>query len=68
MRTRSDLFGQSKECLDRLIPLGEHHFRHAVREYVAHYHLKRNHQGLANTLIAGTPARTTGSSVDTKTD
>ena len=50
-----------EECLDRIIPLGEHHFRRAVREYVAHYHLERNHQGLGNTLIAGAPARTTGS-------
>src|SRR4249920_1027618 len=50
-----------EECLDRIIPLGEHHFRRAVREYVAHYHLERNHQGLGNTLIAGSPARSTGS-------
>ena len=50
-----------EECLDRIIPLGEHHFRRAVREYVAHYHLERNHQGLGNTLIAGAPARSTGS-------
>jgi hypothetical protein len=25
-------------------------------EFVAHYHLERNHQGLDNRLIAGTPA------------
>jgi transposase InsO family protein len=50
-----------EECLDRIIPLGERHFRRAVREYVAHYHLERNHQGLGNALIAATPARTTGS-------
>ena len=42
-----------EECLDRIIPLGEHHFLRAVREYVAHYLLERNHQGLGNTLIAG---------------
>ena len=45
-----------EECLDRLIPLGERHFRWAVAEYVAHYHGERNHQGLANELLAGTPA------------
>ena len=28
---------------------------------VEHYHLERHHQGLGNTLIAGAPARTTGS-------
>ena len=42
-----------EECLDRMIPLGEHHFRRAVREFVAHYHGERNHQGLQNMLIAG---------------
>ena len=50
-----------EECLDRIIPLGERHFRRAVHEFVEHYHLERNHQGLGNTLIAGAPARTTGS-------
>src|ERR1700693_5424892 len=44
-----------KECLDRLIPLGAQHFRRAVAEYVEHYHGKRNHQGLGNRLIAGSP-------------
>jgi putative transposase len=43
------------ECLDRLIPIGECHFRRAVAEFVAHYHCERNHQGLDNRLIAGTP-------------
>ena len=45
-----------EECLDRLIPLGERHFRCAVAEFVEHYHGERNHQGLDNRLIAGTPA------------
>jgi len=45
-----------EECLDRMIPLGEQHFRRAIIEFVAHYHLERNHQGLDNRLIAGTPA------------
>jgi transposase InsO family protein len=44
-----------EECLDRLIPLGERHFRRAVAEYVEHYHAERNHQGLDNRLIAGPP-------------
>ena len=34
---------------------GERHFRRAVAEYVEHYHHERNHQGLDNRLIAGTP-------------
>jgi hypothetical protein len=29
-----------EECLDRLIPIGERHFRRALAEYVEHYHLK----------------------------
>jgi putative transposase len=44
-----------EECLDRLIPIGEQHFRRAVAEYVEHYHEERNHQGLGNRLIAGPP-------------
>ncbi len=43
------------ECLNRLIPLGERHFRRAVTDFVAHYHLERNHQGLRNELIGGPP-------------
>jgi len=39
------------ECLDRIIPFGERHFRRALVEYVAHYHIERNHQGLGNLLI-----------------
>ena len=33
-----------EECLERMILLGEHHLRRAVREYVSHYHGERNHQ------------------------
>lgn len=39
------------ECLDQIIPLGEHHLRKAVKEYTEHYHFERNHQGLNNELI-----------------
>lgn len=42
-----------QECLDRLIPLGERHFRRAVAEFLAHDHGERNHQGLGNELIDG---------------
>jgi transposase InsO family protein len=45
-----------EECLDRVIPLGERHFRRVITEFVAHYHLERNHQGLDNRLIAGMPS------------
>jgi hypothetical protein len=49
-----------EECLDRMIPIGERHFRRAVAEFVAHYHRERNRQGLRNRLIDGV-ARTQGS-------
>jgi len=42
-----------QECLDRMIPLGERHFRRAVVEFMTHYHEERNHQGLGNELIEG---------------
>jgi len=41
-----------RECLARVIPLGERHLRQLVREYVDHYHAERNHQGIGNKLIA----------------
>jgi hypothetical protein len=34
-----------QECLNRIVPLGERHFRRTVAEYV---HRERNHQSLAN--------------------
>lgn len=43
------------ECLDRMVLLGEGHLRNAVREYLAHYHAERPHQGLEGRLIE--PAR-----------
>lgn len=50
-----------QECLDRVMPLGERHFRQTVSEYVEHYHHERNHQGLGNTLIDGiVPTRRQG--------
>jgi putative transposase len=42
-----------EECLDRLIPLGERHFRRALADFVVHYHRERNHQGLGNQVIDG---------------
>jgi putative transposase len=41
-----------RECLNRVIPLGEQHLRDLVREYVAHYNRERNHQGLGNRVLA----------------
>lgn len=45
------------ECLSKLIPIGAPMLRRALREYMDHYHLERNHQGLDNQLIAATPTR-----------
>ena len=52
-----------EECLDRMLPMGERHFPRAVREFVAHYHGERNHQGLQNRLITGAAAIGTGGRV-----
>ena len=39
------------ECLSRLIVFGEKMLRRAVSQYLLHYHVERNHQGLRNRLI-----------------
>ena len=39
------------ECLNHIVPLGERHLRRAVSQFLEHYHLERNHQGLDNDLI-----------------
>jgi transposase InsO family protein len=41
------------ECLNRMIFIGEASLRRAVREFMAHYHAERNHQGLGNRLLRG---------------
>ena len=43
------------ECLDRLILFGERMLRRALAEFLTHYHQERNHQSLANQLIAPDP-------------
>ncbi|MGA2990628.1 MAG: integrase core domain-containing protein [Candidatus Korobacteraceae bacterium] len=40
-----------ESCLDRMILFGERSLRKVIREFVVHYHLERNHQGLGNRLI-----------------
>ncbi|QDU82506.1 hypothetical protein Pla110_42640 [Polystyrenella longa] len=39
------------ECLNKMIFFGQHSLERALKEYVAHYHFERNHQGLGNQLI-----------------
>ena len=57
-----------ESCLQRLILFGEESLRTAISSFVAHYHIERNHQGLANQLISPEasilkmPARSSGAS------
>ena len=39
------------ECLSKLIFFGEASLRHALRNYLAHYHSERNHQGKDNVVL-----------------
>ena len=39
------------ECLSKLILFGEASLRRALREYLAHYHGERNHQGKDNLVL-----------------
>jgi hypothetical protein len=39
------------DCLSKLILFGETSLRRALREYLAHYHAERNHQGKDNVLL-----------------
>jgi putative transposase len=40
-----------EECLSQIISIGTTMLRCSVREYVDHYHLERNHQGIGNRTI-----------------
>lgn len=44
-----------EECLSRVILFGESALRHAISEYVEHYHQERNHQGKNNVLLFPSP-------------
>ena len=46
------------ECLSKIIPLSERHLRWAIREYSAHYHEERPHQGIGNVIIDPPPRAT----------
>ena len=39
------------DCLSKLILFGEVSLKRALREYLAHYHAERNHQGKDNVLL-----------------
>ncbi|MGA2137345.1 MAG: integrase core domain-containing protein [Verrucomicrobiia bacterium] len=38
------------ECLEQFVLFGEESLRHVIREYLAHYHAERNHQGIKNVI------------------
>jgi hypothetical protein len=40
-----------EECLSRLVLFGEASLRHALTQYVEHFHHERNHQGKSNGLL-----------------
>ncbi|MCH9680817.1 MAG: transposase, partial [Deltaproteobacteria bacterium] len=40
-----------RECLSKVIPLGDRHLRHILKQYIDHYHVERPHQGLDNRLL-----------------
>jgi transposase len=39
------------ECLDHFVIFGERHLRYMLKEFLAHYHRERFHQGLGGQLI-----------------
>ena len=40
-----------EECQSKIISFGERYLRQAMKDYVAHYHSERNHQGKNNMLL-----------------
>jgi transposase InsO family protein len=45
-----------EECLSRMIFFGQASLQHAIRQFMAHYHIERNHQGIENRLLQPLPA------------
>jgi putative transposase len=46
-----------EECLARMILFGEASLRHALTQYVEHFHHERNHQGRSNELLFPSPSQ-----------
>jgi hypothetical protein len=40
-----------EECLSKLILFGEGSLRHALDEFIEHFHMERNHQRKGNLLV-----------------
>jgi putative transposase len=43
--------GVREECLSKVIPIGQGMLQRVLREYGAHFHHERNHEGVGNVLI-----------------
>ena len=52
-----------ESCLDQMILFGEDMLRNGIREFVTHYHLERNHQGLENHLLVPVEITGTGTQI-----
>lgn len=45
------ILSAKSECPDRMILFGGRSLHHVLKEYTAHYHFERNHQGIGNNLV-----------------
>jgi putative transposase len=57
LNTHCERFVRSikEEALSQVVMLGERSLYYTIHRYVSHYHTERNHQGLANHLLAPAP-------------
>ena len=49
-----------EECLSKMILFGEASLRHALCDYVSHFHTERNHQGKGNVILFPAPSDRVG--------
>ena len=54
-----------EECLSKFILFGEMSLRHALSQYVLHFHAERNHQGKHNVILFPAPADRVGETTGT---
>ena len=52
------------ECLSKFIFFGEQSLRRVISEFIAHYHMERNHQGKNNVLLFPSPGFNSNSKSD----
>jgi len=52
-----------EECLSKLILFGQASLRHALCEYVSHFHAERNHQGKDNLILFPVPVDRVGEAI-----